>query len=175
MNRIICTLFIVTAIALCSTAEELACTVRCVPGDNGNERTFIKGVDGVEREVKILSPEEYAILTNRLEAAWAFMHTSHNNRMKIHGPKVREYVDDKNNEKITEYKDGYRYVEKMAVRPRPVHKPIYGTAERIPRKPRRISERQWKARQEREAAEKVAPRVVNVIYNANDGTTKEVK
>lgn len=179
MNRIISMALVATAISLSATAEELTCSVRCVSGENGSaERTFIKGIDGQEREVKILTPDEYDFLTNRLETAWAFMHSSHENRVKVHGAKVRDYVDEKNAEKITEYKDGYRFVEKMVVKTRTVRKQIDGTAKRTPptpRKPGNISERQWKARQAREAAEKAVPREVNVIYNANDGTTKEVK
>lgn len=176
MNRIICAAIIATAISLYATAEELVCELRCVTCDNGRERVFIRGIDGVEREVKLLYPGDYDLLTNRLEAAWAFMHSTHENRVKVHGPKVRDIIDEKNAEKITEYKDGYRFVEKIVVKTREVRKQIDGTAKRKPpRRPSNISTRQWKARQAREAAEKAAPREVNVIYNANDGTTKEVK
>lgn len=176
MNRIICAAIIATAISLYATAEELVCELRCVTCDNGRERVFIRGIDGVEREVKLIYPGDYDLLTNRLEAAWAFMHSTHENRVKVHGPKVRDIIDEKNAEKITEYKDGYRFVEKMVVKTREVRKQIDGTAKRtLPRRPSNISTRQWKARQAREAAEKAAPREVNVIYNANDGTTKEVK
>ena len=193
MNRIICALFVLTAIShataeeydcsvkyfLCENASnEFACSVRYDASDNGRERVYIRGIDGVEREVKILSPEEYDFLTNRLEAAWAFMHSSHENRVKVHGSSVRAYVDNENAEKITEYKDGYRFVEKMVVKTRKVRNQIDGSEKRIKppkKKPGNISERQWKARLEREAAEKAAPREVNVIYNANNGTIKEVK
>ena len=176
MNRIICAAIIATAISLYATAEELVCELRCVTCDNGRERVFIRGIDGVEREVKLIYPGDYDLLTNRLEAAWAFMHSTHDNRVKVHGQKVRDIIDEKNAEKITEYKDGYRFVEKMVVKTREVRKQIDGTAKRTPpMRPSNISARQWKARQAREAAEKAAPREVNVIYNANDGTTKEVK
>ena len=179
MNRIICASIIATALSLYATAEELTCTVRCISVGNGSaERTFIKGIDGLEREVKILSPDEYDLLTNRLEIAWAFMHATHENRVKVHGSSVRSYIDENNAEKITEYKDGYRFVEKMVVKTRMVRDQFAVTTKRtppIPRKPRGISARQWKARQDREAAEKAAPREVNVIYNANNGTTKEIK
>ena len=178
MNRIICAAIIATAISLYATAEELVCELRCVTCDNGRERVFIRGIDGVEREVKHIYPGDYDLLTNRLEAAWAFMHSTHENRVKVHGPKVRDIIDEKNAEKITEYKDGYRFVEKMVVKTRKVRNQIDGSAKRIKppkKKPGNISERQWKARLEREAAEKAAPREVNVIYNANNGTIKEVK
>ena len=175
MKRLMCAAFILTALYIHATPEKITASVECITDDYSYERYFIKGIDGVDREVKILSLDEYCFLTNRLEAAWRLVNSTHENRVRVHGPKVNTYVDNENAEKVTEYKDGYRHIEKMVINKR-VHQD--GTAKRTtpkPKRPSNISARQWKARIEREAAKKAAPREVNVIYNANDGTTKEVK
>ena len=175
MKRIICAAFILTALYINATPEKITASVECVKDDYSYERYFIKGIDGVDREVKILSLDEYCFLTNRLEAAWAFMNSTHENRVNLHGPKVHTYVYEDKAEKVTEYKDGYRHTEKMVIN---IRGPQGGKEKKaIPKtkRPSNISARQWKARMEREAAKKAAPREVNVIYNANDGTTKEVK
>lgn len=178
MKRIMCAAFILTALYIHATPEKINASVECITDNYSYERYFIKGIDGVDREVKILSLDEYCFLTNRLEAAWKLVNSTHENRVKVHGQKVNTYVDTENAEKVTEYKDGYRHFEKMVIKTGAVRKQIDGTAKKTQtnqRRPSNISERQWKASIEREAAKKAAQREVNVIYNANDGTTKEVK
>lgn len=76
-----------------------------------DEKPFIVGADGVRREVVIIEPEYYAMLTGRVEQLWRKVNATESDRVGLHGPRVIQSVT--NGVKRTVYRDGFRYDEKM--------------------------------------------------------------
>lgn len=78
-----------------------------------DEVPFIVGADGERREVVIVSPDAYAALTGRLDIVWKSMNSTEDGRIKIHGKRVDQTVDEKESVKHTVYQDGFVFTEKM--------------------------------------------------------------
>lgn len=136
-----------------------------------DETPFIVGADGVKREVVILSPDDYQVLTDRLERVWTSMNSTDDGRSKLHGKRTARVVKD-NGIQFT-YSDGFTYFEKG-------HAKSYGQIRAtvvtnrvrnatIPTKPNGISSRQWMMRKKREAILKGEVKEVTVEHDALTG------
>lgn len=146
--------------------------------DTETETIAIVGVDGVRRQVAIVDPDEYAMLTGNVAKVWAALNSTLDGRQKLHGKQTKTIVDKETASVTTEYADGYRHTEKMAKRtpPRPpAAVPRDKAKAAAERKPANISARQWMLRKRIKAAKEGKPREVTINHNANTGKDTEVK
>lgn len=146
-------------------------------GEVRDGRTFIVGVDGERREAILVDPLDYAMLTNKIEASWRLANSTEENRLKVHGKRVNQQIED--GEKSTTYEDGYKYYERIPVKKRPPHSPqeIARAKERIEKRKAtpRGSARYRDFKRLLEERKRAKTKEVNVEYNAVNGETKEVK
>lgn len=137
-----------------------------------NETPYIVGVDGVRRQVCIVDPAEYAMMTGRVDQVWRTMNATKSGRIGLHGPSVTQEVDETNCLKTTVYKDGYRFAERFQKRnPPPKHPPKHPPKINIPAEPPRVSGTA-KYREmvlERFRAKTAAPKTVTVEHDATTG------
>ena len=75
----------------------------------------IVGVDGVRREVILVSPDEYAALTNNAVEAWKKLHETEAGRVKLHGRRVNTSVTN-GHVRVDTYADGFRMPFPMSPR-----------------------------------------------------------
>lgn len=133
-----------------------------------DETPYIVGVDGVRRQVVLVDPDEYEMLTGRVEKVWAGLNSSEDGRIKLHGMRVDQ--TETNNTKVTTYSDGYRHMERMA--PKRPARPVVRTGRARPPepvKPSGISDRQWKFRQKRKEALSGKVKEITVEHDAVTG------
>lgn len=146
--------------------------------DTETENLAIVGVDGVRRQVALVDPDEYAMLTGNVAKVWAALNSTLDGRQKLHGKQTKTIVDKETASVTTEYADGYRHTEKMVKRtpPKPPAAVPRGKAKAAAeRKPANISARHWEMRQRVKAAKDGKPREVTINHNANTGKDTEVK
>lgn len=126
------------------------------------------GVDNVRREVALVGPDEYAMLTGNVAKVWAALNSSESGRVSLHGRRVKTEVLANEATRVTHYADGYRFAEKMPKRtpPRP--------PAAVPRL-QNVSPRAMEMR--RRLADRKAGKVreVTVVHDAATGTDREVK
>lgn len=143
-----------------------------------DEKPYIVGADGVKREVVLMEPEQYSILTGQVQTIWASMNKTRDARAKLHG-KANTTVTTNGNEKVTveRYDDGYVFTDRMTVKTREdidkfrlTHRAAKsGRVMPKPVKPRNISDRQWQMRQKLNDALSGKPKEVNVEHDAVTG------
>jgi len=127
-----------------------------------NDTPYIVGVDGVRRQVCLVDPAEYAMITGKVDQVWRSLNSSEDGRVSLHGARVRTEVDTNLAVRVAVYKDGYRHSVPMEVKrhaalpPRPV-------------KNTRISDRQEKFREALKARKNAKPKEVTVEHNAETG------
>lgn len=80
---------------------------------------YAVGVDNVRRPVVLVDPAEWATLTNYVFRGIMRDNSTENGRVRLHGPRKQQIVNDKEHEKATVYEDGYVHVEKVWNRTRP--------------------------------------------------------
>lgn len=133
-----------------------------------DETPYVVGGDGVRRQVVIVDPDEYEMLTGRVEKVWAGLNSTEDGRIRLHGKRVDQFPT--NAVKVTVYADGYRHLERMVVKApaRPVVRNVKKTPQE-PRKPFGISDRQWKFRQRRKEALSGKAKEVSVEHDAVAG------
>lgn len=78
-----------------------------------DERPYVVGEDGVKREVCLVDPSEYALMTGQVAQVWKSLHKDEAGRTKMHGERVGQEIDVTNGVKVTVYEDGYRNVERF--------------------------------------------------------------
>lgn len=132
-----------------------------------SNRLYLVGSDLEKREVVIVEPTEYSMLTGRLEKVWASLNATRQGRVQLHG-KARTEVDEKAGTKTDIHEDGFRYTEKLPVktatsRPRRIER------NDPPRKPSGISARQWEMQRKAKEARSAKPREVTVEHDAVTG------
>lgn len=131
---------------------------------------FIVGVDGVRRQVVLVDPDEYEMLTGRLEKVWSSLNSTEDGRIKIHGMRQRQYVEGE--EKFTVYKDGYIFSERMVLhnaRPRVITSKRENPKKKAERINKLISDRQEEYRKERDRVLRGVPKEVTVEHDATTG------
>lgn len=133
-----------------------------------NETPYIVGVDGVRRQVCIVDPAEYAMMTGRVDQVWRSMNETESGRIGLHGARISQEIDETNCVKTTVYKDGFRFAERFQKRnPPPKHSPKIS----IPSEPPRVSGTA-KYREmvlKRFRAKTAAPKTVTVEHDATTG------
>lgn len=133
-----------------------------------NETPYIVGVDGVRRQVCIVDPAEYAMMTGRVDQVWRSMNETESGRIGLHGAQISQEIDETNCVKTTVYKDGFRYAERFQKRNPPTKRPPKIS---IPAEPPRVSGTA-KYREmvlERFRAKTAAPKTVTVEHDATTG------
>lgn len=118
--------------------------------DTETDTPSIVGQDGVKRQVCLLEPEQYALMTGRLARVWASLNGTHDGRVKLHGKKTETIIDTNTLTKVDVYLDGYRHVESFSVRNPVEMKKFAGVRTKVvpmDEKPKGMDERRWKMRQ----------------------------
>lgn len=145
--------------------------------DTETDALRIVGADGVKREVAIMSPDEYAIMTGQVAQVWKSLNATRDARSKLHGKAVTE-VTTNGNQKVTveRYDDGFVFTDRMTIKTRSdidrfaAHRGSK-SGRVMPKsvKPRNISDRQWQMRQRVKDALDGKVKVVNVEHDAVTG------
>lgn len=125
----------------------------------------VVGVDGVKREVRLVTPEAYDTLTGDVVRAWRKMNDTEGGRRDLHGP--RKSSEFRTGERTTVYSDGYRFTEKAG---EANVKRRQSAVKAAPRKD--ISERHRKYLEELEKRKNSS---VTVIHDAVTGKDKVVE
>jgi len=84
--------------------------------DTDTERLNLVGDDYQRRECVILSVEQYAMLTGRLDQVWQSFNKTEDGRLKLHGKRDKTYLSDDMKEKVIVYSDGFVHREKAIVK-----------------------------------------------------------
>ena len=134
-----------------------------------DEVPYIVGADGERRQVVIVEPEQYAMLTGRLDQVWRSMNADENGRTKLHGMRVDQTVDEKTMEKHTIYKDGYIFTEKMQPKRTVTIQNKQTKKPNLDNKRKRVSARHWEMLKKREEMQKKPVKEVSVIHDATTG------
>lgn len=143
---------------------------------DAGEQAYIVGSDGVRRPVVMVSPDEYDLLTTRLDLMWEYFNSSRDGRVKLHGRIMHTTIDEVAKEKVETHKDGYQHREKIPAkvdRPKIVlkQKPDMAT----PPKPTNISERQYEMRKRLAERRKNPVKSITVEHDAATGKDTVVK
>lgn len=102
------TISVVAAVA--AFAAGAAVQVFRIELDTDTGVTWLRGADGIERPVEILSRDEYSMLTNSVETTWRKLNATEDGRLALHGRLVRHEIDETNRMVRTDvYADGYRH------------------------------------------------------------------
>lgn len=134
-----------------------------------DEVPFIVGADGERREVVIVPPDAYAALTGRLDIVWKSMNSTEDGRIKIHGKRVDQTVDEKESVKHTVYQDGFVFTEKMI---RKSTRPVIVDGKKPRRKlkkPNRVSQLHWEMMKKRIEQKQKPVKEVTVEHDATTG------
>lgn len=128
---------------------------------------YVVGADGERRQVVLVEPEQYAMLTGRLDQVWRSMNADENSRIKLHGMRVDQRIDEKTMEKYTIYKDGFVHVDRMM--PKTTRPRIVTKKQLPPTKPSRISKRHWDMMKKRNENLSKPAKEVTVEHDALTG------
>jgi len=141
-----------------------------------DEVPFIVGQDGVRRQVCIVDPDQYAVMTGRVDEVWRSLHKDDAGRTRLHGKRTEQIVDATNGVKVTVYEDGYRHTERFTVRTGSAMDDFAGRKPKTLRqqairrvRDNRMSERQWKMREALEARRTNEVRTVTLEHDAATG------
>jgi hypothetical protein len=132
-------------------------------------------VDGVKRPLVLVDPDEYSILTGRLESVWQSFHSTPDGRRKLHGKIERTEISEANGmvTKTEIHADGYTYrtaaVPKREKRKAEVAKIKAKIADE--RKPLGMSEKQWEVRKALKRIKNGKKKTVTVEHDAVSGKT----
>jgi len=134
-----------------------------------DEKPYIVGEDGAKREVCIVDPAEYAMMTGRMDQVWKSLNAKEDGRRSLHGVAKETVVSE--TEKVTVYADGYCHREKMEKRKAEMMNTFAGRNEKNTsnRVYSNMSERQRAFMEKRDAALSAAPKTVTVEHNAATG------
>ena len=127
---------------------------------------YAVGVDGVRRPVVLVDPAEWATITNYVFSGIMRDNSTEDGRVRLHGPRKNQIVNDKEHERATVYEDGYVHIEKMRNSSRPVVAKRNTPSEES-KKRSAYSAKYIQLLEERAKAAK--PRTVTVEHNANTG------
>lgn len=134
---------------------------------DGSEVAYVVGSDNVERQVVLLDPLEYRLLTERLDAVWQSFHSTADERRKLHGKLERTEIDEKARQKVEIYADGFRHTETLPSKRKPTEVKITRLQEKIEeQKPNGMSDKRWEMRQAFEKHSKGVPKQVTVEHDA---------
>lgn len=136
-----------------------------------SETPFIVGADGVRRPVVLVAPEEYDILTGRVETVWKQLNSTPDGRRMLHGREVSHEIDTDALRKVDIYADGFRFEQNIPPkRTRPeAHSRGSQDKQRPEVKPDGISDRQWQMRKTLRNDRSAKPKTVTVEHNAATG------
>lgn len=144
-----------------------------------DEKPYIVGQDGVRREVALVDPSEYAMMTGQVSAVWKSLNATRDGRVKLHGKCTGTVIDAEAKEKRETYADGYIWREPMVLKTRKVVSEIKGGDPTKPKRPkerpRHLSKMQWEMRQKLEAARSGKVKEVTVEHDAATGKDKVIK
>jgi len=133
----------------------------------------IVGADGVKRQVCLVDPAEYAMMTGRVDQVWRSLNATDSGRRQLHGKIVRTEIDATNAVKVTVYGDGYRFSELIPAKRSEARKDRKAAVrQRI--RDNRISERQQKFREALEARKDAPVKEVTLEHNAATGKDRIV-
>ena len=144
---------------------------------DADETAWLVGQDGVKRPVVVVSPDEYKMLTERLDLVWAYFNSTRDGRVKLHGKVTHTIIDDAALEKVETHSDGYTHREKIPPkvdRPRVVM-PQKKTVGSTPPRPSGISDRQFEMRKRLEERKKNPVKTVTLEHDAATGKDRVVK
>lgn len=143
---------------------------------DGSEVACLVGEDGVERPVKIIDPDEYKLLTERLQAVWYSLNSTSDGRIKLHGKIERTEIDEKARKKVEIYADGYRHTETLPAKRKSTEVKITCLQEKKEeKKPKWMSDKQWEMRQAFKKFRQGVPKQVTVEHDAMTGKDTVVK
>jgi hypothetical protein len=128
-----------------------------------------------KRRVVVVSEEEYAVLTGRLDKVWALYHKTTDARKSLHGKLINTIIDDVKLFKHEVYADGYTHTEKMVrITPKEKKRRTMNGIKRPPIrvKPNSMSARQWKKKIESESK---TNKTVTVEFGPGGKVIREVK
>lgn len=145
--------------------------------DSSGETAWLVGQDGVKRPVVVVSPDEYKLLTERLDLVWAYFNSSRDGRVKLHGKVVNTVIDSTSLEKVETHSDGYTHREKI---PPKVDRPRVVTPQKKdlgspPPRPSGISDRQFEMRKRLEERKKKPVKTVTLEHDAATGKDRVVE
>lgn len=144
-----------------------------------DEKPYIVGQDGARREVVLVDPCEYAIMTGQVSAVWRTMNSTREGRVKLHGKCIATAIDDELKERRETYADGYIWREPMEKMTRQIVRRIKSgdpTKQNRPReRPRNFSKLQWEMRQKLDAAKSGKVKEVTVVHDGATGKDEVVK
>lgn len=143
---------------------------------DGSEATCLIGEDGVERPVKLIDPDEYRLLTERLDAVWQSIHATADGRRKLHGKLERTEIDEKARQKVEIYADGFRHTETLPAKRKPTEVKITRLQAKIEeQKPKWMSDKRWEMRQAFKKHRLGVPKQVTVEHDAVTGKDTVLK
>lgn len=152
--------------ALCAAVLPLAAETTSYRLEVTDGQPLVVGEDGVRRPVVIVDPADWAMVTNHAFREIARLGKTEDGRIRLHGPRKQQIIDEKAHEKATVYEDGFVFIEKMRNRTRPVVAPKDTQAEAV-RKRASYSLKYRELLDAREAAK--PPRTVTVEHDAATG------
>lgn len=164
---IFATIALVAVSALADTIQAYRINLRAT---DAGETAWLVGQDGVERPCVLVTPEEYDMLTGRLDRVWAALNSTRDGRVKLHGRIMNTTIDEVAKEKVETHKDGYQHREKIPVkvdRPKVVlkQKPDMATQP----KPTNISERHFEMRKRLAERAKNPVKQITIEHDATTG------
>lgn len=131
-----------------------------------DNKPYIVGADGVKREVAIVDPDQYSLMTGQVAQVWKSLHKDEDGRMKMHGKRVSQEIDAANGVKTTVYEDGYRNVERFETKTKKTMEEFSGQkAESRPN----MSERQRRMRELLSARKSGKVKEVTLEHDAATG------
>lgn len=140
-----------------------------------DEKPYIVGQDGVKREVALVDPCEYAMMTGRVQSVWASLNSTRDGRTKLHG-KCKSKVDDETKELVETYADGYVFRTPMVEKTRNVVRLIKNDGvspvkvqKDWRKRPGNVSKLHWEMKQKLQAAKSGKVKEVTVIHDAATG------
>lgn len=136
-----------------------------------SETQFIVGADGVRRPVVLVAPEEYDMLTGRVETVWKQLNSTPEGRRMLHGREVSHEIDADALRKVDIYEDGFRWEQNIPPKRMRSEAPSRGSQAK-PRpevKPDGISDRQWQMRKTLRKSRSAKTKTVTVEHNAATG------
>lgn len=143
---------------------------------DGSEVAYVVGSDNVERQVVLLDPLEYRLLTERLDAVWQSFHSTADGRRKLHGKLERTEIDEKARQKVEIYADGFRHTETLPAKRKHTEVKITRLQEeKEEKKPKWMSDKQWEMRQAFRKFRQGVPKQVTVEHDASTGKDRVVK
>jgi len=132
-----------------------------------DEKPYIVGEDGVRREVCLVDPEQYAMMTGKVDAVWRSMNETSEGRKSLHGRLTLQEIDKAAKTKTEVYADGYRHTFALESI-RTTHRAV--ATNNVPKRiDRSISERQRLYREKMKEWRNAKPKTVTIEHDAVTG------